>query len=519
MRIKRNLTAIALSMAFGVICVHAQYEDNWERVRGTYLPENSVVGGYEANGLPTYICRSQYRGDWVGGRVVEGRCYFATGRDERSETRFEVLTGPDREFGWRRVSSSERAVSTGKGAAICRVSDGGGLYSGDLKDGRCAYSRGGRGLTSRNYELLEGREVNVDIIAASENGNLEALRAAIRAGQMIDRRDDEGRTALMIASEKGYSALVDELIYQRASINARDNKGNTPLILASREGKDEVVGKLLQEGAEFGISNEDGKTALAIAAERGHVGVLRRLVDDRSFPGVESEESKKAFRISAANGKEDALAVFVEKGIDVDSQDQATGRTALMEAAGGKHGDSLKYLLRLTKMLFALDAEGYSAFEHAVLADSDKTIKVFTEEERLIGFRDSEAEYGLWTAARAGQRESLRYLLQSGVDVNARNAFDGFTALMWSAYEGRGDSTEILIQARADLNVQNENGETALMLAAANSKTNTLKELIKAGADLFIRDHNGRTALDWAIANRHSDTRKELEKAGAGRAQ
>lgn len=153
-------------------------------------------------------------------------------------------------------------------------------------------------------------------------------------------------------------------------------------------------------------------------------------------------------------------------------------------------------------------------FYYAVVADSSDVLRVLMNEGKIT-VSDSQVQQGLRTAARNDKRDALKFLIESGVDVNNQNEDNGSTALMWAAGEGFDEATEMLVKAGAKLNLQNERGETALMLAAANSKKNTLKVLIKAGADLNLRDKNGKTALGLAIQNKHDDTRKELQKAGA----
>ena len=53
----------------------------------------------------------------------------------------------------------------------------------------------------------------------------------------------------------------------------------------------------------------------------------------------------------------------------------------------------------------------------------------------------------------------------------------------------------MLIQYRADVNIQNHRGETALIIAAARTYQQCLRVLLEQGADMNIQDHDGRTAL------------------------
>jgi len=91
---------------------------------------------------------------------------------------------------------------------------------------------------------------------------------------------------------------------------------------------------------------------------------------------------------------------------------------------------------------------------------------------------------------------------------------------MVAAY-GTAEAVQLLIDAGADLNVQEEEGRTALMLAAqdcdskdCNSKSSieAVKVLLQAGADLSIRSKDGRTALMLAATSECKTLLAEAEK-------
>jgi ankyrin repeat protein len=82
---------------------------------------------------------------------------------------------------------------------------------------------------------------------------------------------------------------------------------------------------------------------------------------------------------------------------------------------------------------------------------------------------------------------------------------------MWNHSEILG----ILIDAGADLNIQETDGETALYLCARWNHPEILGILIDAGADLNIQNVYGWTALHWCANRNYPEIAKMLIDAGA----
>ena len=89
----------------------------------------------------------------------------------------------------------------------------------------------------------------------------------------------------------------------------------------------------------------------------------------------------------------------------------------------------------------------------------------------------------------------VRLLLEAGADPNVRNK-DGETAL----FSLEDDAVRELIAHRINLNVRNKDGVTALIETVSED---IVKLLVEAGADVNARDAKGRTALMEAADRNH----------------
>ena len=88
-------------------------------------------------------------------------------------------------------------------------------------------------------------------------------------------------------------------------------------------------------------------------------------------------------------------------------------------------------------------------------------------------------------------------LLDAGADPNAADR-EGQTALMKASDRGFKQTVKILIDHHADINRKDVTGRTALMHAAAGHVSDAIPLLLENGADPNARDNEGKSALDLA---------------------
>ena len=99
-------------------------------------------------------------------------------------------------------------------------------------------------------------------------------------------------------------------------------------------------------------------------------------------------------------------------------------------------------------------------------------------------------------AAICRNHQHVETLINAGADVNIQNNHDQ-TALVWALTQekDRSKCVNILIQAGADVNTQNSNGDTSVILPGRNGSDKCIEALIAAGADVSIENHKGERPL------------------------
>jgi uncharacterized protein len=97
-------------------------------------------------------------------------------------------------------------------------------------------------------------------------------------------------------------------------------------------------------------------------------------------------------------------------------------------------------------------------------------------------------------AVNNGDLQSVRALLKSGADVNARSG-DGSTPLLWAAHHSRLDIARALVAAKAAVDTPNDFGVTPLLEASRSGDAAMVELLLGAGADPSRAHPEGETPL------------------------
>ena len=173
------------------------------------------------------------------------------------------------------------------------------------------------------------------------------------------------------------------------------------------------------------------------------------------------------------------------------------GQAELVHAA--ELGDLVKVRALLTAGANPNLPQNFSALEAASAAAYPHVVEEMLKHHPNVNQRDSAGRtalnaLGQSAVGRPGENpaEVAHLLIQAGADVDAQDNIYASTPLHEVPDAA---SAKVLIEAGANLNRRNVEGQTALMVTL---DPEVARVLLEAGADKTVRDKNGKTALDLA---------------------
>src|SRR5262249_16338051 len=119
--------------------------------------------------------------------------------------------------------------------------------------------------------------------------------------------------------------------------------------------------------------------------------------------------------------------------------------------------------------------------------------------------------YPVHIAMEMGNNDFLEFLLKNGADPDARVGGNGATALGLAAdNKGHKDQVDLLLDYKANPNLQFPNRQTALVMAVRNQEPEVVKLLLDRGADPNQKDQDGNAVLLLAVWGDQSEIAKAL---------
>lgn len=201
------------------------------------------------------------------------------------------------------------------------------------------------------------------------------------------------------------------------------------------------------------------------------------------------------------NPNKDVLLTLIDNGANINVVD-ANGLPAIWYA---RDADVIDSLVKHGADVSFKDKNGTSIIMHAVdVLVPASVIQKLLDNKADPNIQDNKGGTALMHAVDRKSTDSVTTLLTSGALVDLVNK-DGETALIRAVKQQAPIGLiQALIDAKANLDIQDNTGSTALMYAADNNALAVVKALAQANANPNIMDKNNRNALGRAYAKGNS---------------
>ena len=376
-----------------------------------------------------------------------------------------------------------------------------------------------------------------DVADAVMRGDAAAVRALLTQKADVNGTQGDGATALHWAVFRDDPATVNLLIQAGADVKAANHEGATPLSLACQAGNAAIVEALLKAGADPNEKLPNGETALMMASRTGSLATMKVLLDrGADVNAKEKLRGTTALMWAADQGHASAIKLLLDHGADKNAH--SSPAAAPRRGAPGKSGDPRKGNRQLQNGVAAGQDDGQDqpaaaparpaapaqpAGQPAAQVQPGQAgqaaARRFQPRQQVVDLSGG-ALTPLTYAARANSLDSVKVLLDAGVDVNQTTGY-GWTALLVATQNRFYQLGSYLIDRGADVNKTNKGGWTPLYLAVDNRNIeggdypvrkgdmdhlDFIKKLLDKGADVNARmtdNTEGRTVFtnQWLDEN------------------
>ena len=377
---------------------------------------------------------------------------------------------------------------------------------------------------------------------AAHWGTTDLAERLLSAGALVDASNELGITPISIACRNGSEAMVDLLLKAKADAKGSEPSGETVLMSCARTGSLGAVEQLLAAGAEPNSFEVDsGQTALMWAAAGGHWEIVDLLIGAGADVNASSSGKFTPLMFAARTGDLKSAELLLDAGAEVNaateaglsplliasaSLDAITGSDYRLVVEESQHESLGALLLDRGADVTQSDQYGMTALHYAVEMNKPSLLKALLKRDAdpnaqltqglpfrrgdYVGREAYDGASPFWLAARLGNVEMMRELLDAGADPELRQAW-GVTPTMVAAGVTQTDSRianeEKLIQAlellvleiKTDIHSVDRSGQTAVHGAANVSGNEIIKFLVAEGADPEAVDSRGRTPHDVAM--------------------
>jgi ankyrin repeat protein len=375
---------------------------------------------------------------------------------------------------------------------------------------------------------------------AAQKGDAAAVKKLIAQGADVNVPEGDGMTALHWAAEHGDSAISTMLLRAHADVKAATRIGSyTPLELASRSGSAAVVKALLAAGADPNRPDASGATAVHLAAAAGNADAVSALLEKGGNPNArEKEWGQTPLFFAAENNRAAAIKVLLAKGADPAARSNVMNlqEDAARDQAGTKKRNEvlIAFMPQARKDSVAAAAKAQAHADSIAAAEAGPNAAQFarrggggggggggrggpqpkgpfTMEQVQAAIDSGRVVEAMRPASNAQVTEEVDTLNGGVAGYNGTvGGVGGFTALHHAARQGNVEAARALLDGGADINdTSRVDHTTPLLIATINGQFDVAMLLVQRGANPNIASNVGMTPLyatlntQWAPKSRY----------------
>ena len=241
--------------------------------------------------------------------------------------------------------------------------------------------------------------------------------------------------------------------------------------------KHDVLQKMLDLGSDPNIKDSNGWSALHYACQLGDFESVEILVNIGATIDTYSNNKRIPLHLAAYRGYPNIVEFLLKSGSDPSYKDEL-GCTPLHLAAKKGHVKCLELMLSYDdELLYCLDFRNWNILHYASFHGHKKAVRFIAKYDADYDFlqtmRNSQNKMPieivrdpsvkpyfntLWHAAREGNLDLTRNLLNEGEDINEQSHFELNTPLHLAVLNNHYLEVRLLIESNCILNMKNKDG-------------------------------------------------------------
>ena len=366
--------------------------------------------------------------------------------------------------------------------------------------------------TQMGFGILLSECVHADHVACTEV-LLQHWKSVCNKVAFVPRVSEHsrGHSARLCPAMWSDPAVCRVLIDAGADLHTRNEKLESPLHYACGSGALDVVKMLVEAGAGVRATSDAGDTCLILAARFGHTETVHYLV---GLPEVELNHrdvhNHAVLHLAVFRSRTDVVQVLIDAGADIDIKNP--GFSPLHSACRAGDLDIVKMLVRAGAVVSATNDEGFTCFNLAVhFADTETVRYLVSLPDVDVNHRGAHNRTALDDAIDNQETDVVQVLIDAGAYIDTQNN-EGRSPLHYACARGALEIVEMFVRAGVGLRVTDNDGCTCLILAARRGHIETVRYLVGLPeVELNHRDtEKNYTALQYAVEEDHKDVAQVL---------